>query len=524
MTGTERWQSLVSPETPRACAHAHSSEPGFPYVAQFLLGPRFVEHLAQWRRKRVAGRFSLTLHPSLACTQVADAGRELTLIGHILDPRRPEAGNAEILQALLSRFRTREDLVDATTGYGGRWLLIAARGQESFLFHDALGLRQVFYTDPASTGELWAVSQPGIAAEALALAPDEQALDYMDTETYRRTNEYRWPGTASTFTGLRHLPPNHRLDLATGASHRYWPSKPLDTFTLDAAVERLLALVPGLVRAATARFDVALSLTAGVDSRFVLAAARDLVDRLRFVTVRQGRLPDGHPDVEIPARLLARLGLPHDVISATSTMSPEFSLRFKRNVYRAHDHYGHDAEAILDYYGRTRAVLTGSGAEVGRRPFRTKLPHADRVRLTPETLAWLEYGSTHPFLVKHFAEWLDGARGQEHVKLLDLFEWEQDYGNWLAQTQLEFDVAWREIVTPYNCRAVLATLLGTPERYRGPDALLWREFIRRAWPELLAEPINPHKRTGRFGRTVADAKAIAHYWSFRRRCARPAEA
>lgn len=514
MTGTDQLHRLVSAELPRACAPA--PEPGFPYVCQFLLGPRFAEHLVHWQRVPIAGGFKLTLHPSLACTQMADAGRELTLIGNILDPHAPEAGNAEILRALHSRYRNRDDLVDATTDYGGRWLLFAADGRESFLFHDALGLRQVFYTDPARTGELWAMSQPGIAAEALALAPDEQALDYIDTETYRRTHEYRWPGTASTFAGLRHLPPNHWLDLATGASRRYWPSRPLDTFTLETAVERLLVLVPGLVRAAAARFDLALSLTAGVDSRLVLAAARDVIDRLRVVTVRQGRLPDGHPDVEIPARLLARLGLPHDVIRATSSMTPEFSLYFKHNVYRAHDHYGHDAEAILQRYGRTRAVLTGSGAEVGRRPFRTKLPHADHVRLTPATLAWLEYGSTHPFLVRHFEEWLADAGRQEHVKLLDLFEWEQDYGNWLAMTQLEFDVAWRDIVTPYNCRAVLATFLGTPERCRGPDALLWREFIGRAWPELLSEPINPHRRIGRLGRTLADLKAVANYWAFQR--------
>jgi hypothetical protein len=506
----------------RADAHA-GAQPLWPYVSQFALGPLHLEHLPQWQRVGAAG-LRLTLHPDLACTQVRDGTRELTLIGHMLDPHAPAAGNAELLRTLLAGYDSREALLAATAHLGGRWLLIATRDDDAFVFHDALGLRQAYYTDPARLGVLWVASQPGLLNDVLALEPDPQALDYLETDNFRRVDEYRWPGSASTFLGLRHLLPNHWLDLRTGEARRYWPAGPLPRLDPDSALARLGLLLSGQVQAAARRFDLALSLTAGFDSRVVLAAARPLAGRVRIVSVRQGRQPDRHPDVLVPARLLRRLDLPHDVVRAAPSMSPAFAFEFKRNVHWAHDHYGHDAEAILRRFGRRHAAITGSGAEVGRRPFRAKLPHADLVRLTPQALAWLEYHSQHPFLVGHFAEWLDGAGGQRHVKLLDLFEWEQDYGNWLAMVQLEFDVAWREIFTPYNCREVLATLLGVPERLRrARDALLWRRFIERAWPELLAEPFNPHNPgPGRLGQAWADAKAIRQYWGFeraRRRCA-----
>jgi hypothetical protein len=489
----------------------------WPYVNQFLLGPTFVERLPGWQRISVAGQSKLTAHPDLGCTQVADAGREITLIGHVLDPDAPDATNTDILRALLQQFTSRDSLIRATDRFGGRWLLIATSADESFLFHDAMGLRQAFYTDPAETGGLWVLSQAGIAGEVLSLAPDALAINYMDTQTFRRTSESRFPAAASTFKGLRHLLPNHWLDLRTGTSQRYWPSQPLQALSPEVAEDRLLALLSGQIRAAAARFDVALSLTAGIDSRLVLAAARAVAQRVSIVTLRQGKMPDNHADIEVPARLLKRLGLPHEVIHAPSTMTPEFSLQFKRNVYLAHDLYGHDAEAILRHFRRTKATITGSGAEVGRCPFRAKLPHADYVRFTPETLAWLEFGSTHPFLVHHFREWLADAGRQKHVKLLDLFEWEQDYGNWLAMTQLEFDIAWREIFTPYNCRELLATLLGVHERYRrAPDYVLFRRAISKAWPELLSEPVNPHARVGRLALRIADLKAIVKYWLFRR--------
>jgi hypothetical protein len=486
------------------------------YFNQFILGTAFAEQLLGWQQIAVAGGLKLTVHPDLASTQVTNGGRELTLIGHILDPLAPDATNADIVRVLLQHFTSRESLIAATDHCGGRWLLVAVNADESFLFHDALGLRQAFHTDPAETGALWVMSQAGLASEMVSLTPDEQALDYMDTQTFRRTSESRFPATASTFKGLKHLLPNHWLDLSTGRSHRYWPSAPLEVLTPEAAIDRLCTLLSGQIRAAAARFDLALSLTAGFDSRLVLATARKMADRLCIMTLRQGKMPDRFPDLEIPARLLKRLGLPHEVVRATSTMTAEFSLQYKRNVYLAHDHYGHDAEAILRHFGRTKVALTGSGAEVGRCAFRRKLPHADHVRFTPALLAWLEYGSTHPFLVGHFREWLADAGQQNYVKLLDLFEWEQDYGNWLAMTQLEFDIAWRDIFTPYNCRALLTTLLGVDERYRrAPDYLLFRRAIQKAWPALLSEPINPHATVGRLALRVADMKALVKYWQFR---------
>lgn len=485
------------------------------YINQFILGPTFAEQLAGWKQITVGKGLKLTAHPDLACIQAAGVDRQLTLIGHILDPLTPNATNEDIVRALLHRFISRDALVEATDRFGGRWLLIATSAEEQFLFHDALGLRQAFYTDPVVTSVVWVMSQAGIASEMLSLTPDDLALDYLDTQTFRRTFESRFPAAASTFKGLKHLLPNHWLDLSTGRSHRYWPSTPLKAQTPETAINRICALMSGQIRAAAARFDLALSLTAGFDSRLMLATAREVADRVCIMTLRQGRMPDRFPDIEIPARLLKQVGLPHEVIHASSTMTPEFSLQFKRNVYLAHDHYGHDAEAILGQFGRTKAVLVGSGAEVGRCAFRGKLPHADHVRFTPELLAWLEYGSTHPFLVEHFREWLADVSQQNHIKLLDLLEWEQDYGNWLAMTQLEFDIAWRDIFTPYNCRELLATLLGVEERYRkAPDYLLFQRAIQKAWPELLSEPINPHRTVGRLALRISDMKALVHYWRF----------
>lgn len=484
------------------------------YVGQFLLGPRRIEVSPGWRAIPVAAQLVLAAHPELPVFQVIgdDKQRRLTLVGEMFDPRSPNLGNEEILQSLLAQFVTRASLLNATTTLGGRWLLIGMNADESFLFHDALGLRQVFYTDPRSSKELWVMSQPGIASDVLGLQVDPEASAFIDSYAFRSRPEYRWPGSASPIRELKRLVPNHVLDLKLGIVERYWPTEPLERISFEDAVDKLSIALPDLVRAITRRHSAALALTAGIDSRLVLAAARGVLDKIAFVTVRQAKMSDDHPDIVVPNQLLVRSQLPHDVIRAPATMSADFSRYFKRNVFLAHDRYGLDAEAIRAYSGRSRVALTGSGAEVGRCPFRKEIPHPDRKQIDSFQLARLQRMGREPFAVKSFNAWLVDARERFNVGLLELFDWEQGHGSWLAMTQLEFDTAWRDIFTPYNSREVLTTLLRVDESHRkAPNYEIFRTLIRRLWPELLEVPINPVTRGARARELVRKITSLARF-------------
>lgn len=464
------------------------------FAGQFVLGPEFPKSLASWRRYTLADGLALATHPQLPVTRVAEGDRALTLIGFALDPDLPTADDVDILLYLLERYDSLEALIAATARLGGRWLLIAQAGAERHLFQDALGLRQVFYTDPRATSGTWAMSQPGLALELLKLTPEREALDFIDSFEFRCFTEYRWPAAASPFQELRRIQPNHVLDLQTGEARRFWPTSTLRRLPVGCAIEDVARLMTGLVRAAAHRYDLALAITAGIDSRLVLAVSREISDRISYVTIRQARMADDHPDVVVPARLLERLALPREVVRARASMSPAFSWSYKRSVFLAHDHYGADAEAILRRFGRRKVVMTGSGAEVARCSFRDRYALARWRRPSARDLARLQQMGEHPLALRHFAEWLGDARNHHGVPLLDLFEWEQGHGSWLASTQLEFDIAWRDIFTPYNCRAVLTALLGVEERYRkAPHYILFRRITETLWPDLLSEPINPRQ-------------------------------
>jgi hypothetical protein len=462
---------------------------------QFVLGSAYVEGLPGWRRAVVGGALKLTAHPGLRVTQRADAHASLTLLGFILDPLEPGAGDAAILERLLGEFRTFPDLLAAIARMGGRWVIIAMRDGQGWLFTDALGLRQVYHTKAMSPAGLWVASQPGMLAEVLNLPLDKEAQAFVESHYFRTDAEYRWPGRAGAYAGLAHLLPNHVLDLTSGEARRYWPDGPLVPLDREPAIERLAQRLPALVEAAAARFDLVLGLTAGWDSRLVLAASRALKERIGCITVRQREMPDDAVDLLTAARLSARLGLSHQVIKAPAATSAEFSYLSKRSVSFAHKHYESDAEAIYEFAHRGKVALTGSGAEVGRVSFRDQMPLARWRRPTSRDLARLQRMDGHPFAIRHFEEWLADVGDGHGISLLDLFEWEQGHGSWLAMTQLEFDSAWQDIFTPYNSREVLTTLLAVKENDRcKPRYRLFRELIERLWSEVLCEPINPVRR------------------------------
>lgn len=464
------------------------------HCAQFLLGPFFMQERLGWRQLSLSPTLKLTLCSELSLSCVKQANRSLTLIGSILDPDCPAASDADILSNLLSQFSTIDALMESTAKYGGRWAMVAIFGERAWIFHDALGLRQVFFSDKATTGAVWSMSQPDIAGEVLRFDPDPAALDFLDSYPVRSNKEYRWPAQATIYREVKHLLPNHCLDLNSGEARRYWPNKKIPSLGFDEAVDTLAFQLSGLVQAAAHRFDLALGLTAGLDSRMVLAACKPIKEKLSYVTVRQASMYEEHQDLVVPAKLLNNLGLPHQIIPAAASMSANFSRRFKQNTAFAHDLYGPDVEAILSCYQRSKVALTGSGAEVGRCSFRPQLPNIKERDIGAAELAMLQKMGRSAFALEHFDAWKQSVGDRNGIHLLDMFEWEQGHGNWLAMTLLEFDMAWRDIFTPFNCRNVLTTMLGVNETYRcEPNYLLFKQLVKKLWPETLAVPINPGK-------------------------------
>ena len=466
---------------------------------QFILGPTFAEGFGTWRHLRVGPSLCLTIHPDMPIYLAQGGDKSVALLGYILDPDEPKATDADIVRKLLFHLESREtpeDFVRLTYPFGGRWILIVDNGRVPWLFNDPCGYRQVCYTRRTSHG-LWCASQPGLLAEILGFAPNQEAMNFIRTFR-RRQPEYWWPVGSSPFSEVRHLLPNHHLDLKSGTDHRFWPVDDITPRPLEEVVTESARLLQRLIVSASHRFGLALSMTAGKDTRLLLAASRPLRDVLYCYTLQYWDLTPESPDIQVPSRLLPRLGLVHHVIHCPSSMDRGFAEVYRRNVTTAHDAYGPIVQALYHHFPQNKVSMKGCAAPITgvhyRRRLRRQRPEAaDGGEVDRLTLAQVAKMPEQDFALEAFDRWLSDVNetNVEGFDPLTLFLWEDREGNWQSMTQLEGDIS-REIFVPYDCRLLLANMLSVPEPYRTkPAYLLHEKMMLHLWPEVLSEPINP---------------------------------
>ena len=461
---------------------------GFPR-AQFVLAPG--KHAAPdgWNVRPLGGEWTLAVHPDLSATHCERGNRRLVMLGYALDPAHPERSDAEIVEAVLAAGGGLFGLTRSVLGLGGRWVMIWQAGDEIGIFADATGLRSVFWGLDFG-GRPWCASQPSLLPEPVRGVPDQEARDFL-----RRfaaiSPEYWWPTDRTQWIGARRLLPNHLLDLANGTVRRWWPSVPLHEPPVEEILATARRILEGTMQAAARRFRLALALSAGLDSRVVLAASHSIADQLQVYSGRRQSMSADHMDLGVPERLAAKLGLNHAVIAQPAVMSPAVTEALALNAPDVHALRAPGVQAELCAFGRELVGVTGNVSEVARVHYR-KRGEVDAELLDGAALAALMAMPPDEFAARAMDEWLADAGRPEGFDVLDLCYWENRCGSWLSGNCLEFDVAWRDVLMPFNNRQLLELMLAVPaDKRAGPTPELYYALIEAMWPEALSEPVNP---------------------------------
>jgi hypothetical protein len=470
---------------------------------QFLLAPQTAQPFLGWHSCKTR-RSYIHHHTDLPVTQCRKNEAVVTMIGYAIDPNDPLATDQRIVERLAESATELESVIGATAQMAGRWVLLVEHDDFDILLHDACGLRQVFYSDHTNRAAFCA-SQAATAAKVYDVSEDPEATEGFLKTRFALTNpEFWWPGDSTQFCGVRCLLPNHYLDLRTRQAHRYGLGKKVRRKSLSHAAKHGAELLASLIRGVAQRYPLALPITAGWDSRALLAACRHVGASPYCYTLRMGALSVTHQDVAIPARLLGSLQWDHHIMDCQPPAPSDFMTLYKGNADPAHD------EACSIAYGLSRAYpegfisLSGHCSEVARCYYRASLSTEP---ITPETLAKITQMDGTPFVLAQFRRWLEGAAPtakQSGISLLDLFYWEQRAGRWAANGQAQWDLV-HERFTAFNYRPLLLTLLSAHERHRRPAYPLYRRMIEGLAPEVLREPINPDAEPKVWKRSIPKA-------------------
>lgn len=456
---------------------------------QFLFTAKRCDELKNWDIENLETHYLYT-HPDCEVTKVRTVNFELILIGYILDPRKEESTNLDILNDV-SNASTIDDISKKLYSLVGRFVLLIKKDNTYTFFHDACGLKILFYTK--FNEELYVASQPLLLELVTDINKGEKYKEYYASKYIKENLEHWIPSGASLYDKVYQLVPNHYLDSVTYKQVRYWPNKQLGSESLENTVNELSVLLKKTMNAANKRFKLALTMTAGWDSRILLSSSKDFKEDIWSYTQKYRQLEDDSEDIRVPLSLSEKFGFEHTVMDGNISIDDDFLKIYESNTDIPHiNDWGKIAYGTYLHYPSERVAVKGNCSEVGRCNY-FKPSKKDKVTSSSDFLIFEQGWEDIDFIKQRIAQWheeLSKDNTSYGYNLYDLFFWEHRIGSWQAQGQLEWDMV-QETFTPFNNREILDIILRVDTKYRCPKSnIIFKKAIEKLWPETLVEPIN----------------------------------
>jgi hypothetical protein len=448
-----------------------------PFYGQFALVREPLDRLEDWSVATCRG-WTLAAHPALPAVELTtrDGSHVGWFVGFVVNPDGELVDAARVLP-----FETPADVtadaVDAFIyAHGGRFVCAVLSEKFSALYLDCAGnLAAVYSVDErivASTSSL------------LACFSREKARTWDLPPGFPGPNQF-YPGGLTADPGIRRVIPNHYLDLDRWRPVRHWLNAASERVEETGVAEQIDVIVENTrksVHAVTSRYHTYMGLSAGRDSRMILACSRAALDRMTFVTYTYNWL---NADMYMGRTLARRFGFDQRIVptkAPTAELREQYLLRtgWAGNSGKARDIYHANAR----YLDTSSAFFIGYGGEVGRAFF---WPHVDGPSL-PElgrVLSWMPLPDIDIFR-DALEQWLDELPPLDVHALVDQLYLEQRQGCW-AGPHMYGIASFALTLAPLCHRDTFDAMLRLPVAYRKKQRMA-DDVIRAAWPELGALP------------------------------------
>lgn len=451
---------------------------------QFILSREQIAELSGWQCIHIA-YYYLYAHPDLEVTIEKDNETTLLLLGYLFDPENHKLNNQDILHILTKSTNSFSQFVQALKPYPGRYALLYFHDSNLYLIQDALAVREVYYYQ--TINKVVCGSQPNIlvkfAQPAISITSDPDILDFMQNDLPYVRNGRLWVGDTTSYEGIKHLLPNHYLNINSLTVKRYWPNKKLEYIDFDEAVKLAAKYLKGVFNAITYRYSVMMAVTSGIDSRSLLAASKDVQNKIYYFINKHKHLSNESADIKIPRQIFQRIEVPFHIHEVDNNVDEDFREIFLSNTWMAKDLM---LPAIFNVYFKNhqnKLNLLGVG-ELGREYYEPPPKNFNGYYL-----AWCLKYKKSKYAVNQCEKWLQETLNiakQSNVDIMALFLWEVLLGNWGAVGNSESDIAIEEF-DPYDSHYIYEIMLSLKKEQGDFFMGLYREL----WPELMTFRVNP---------------------------------
>ena len=446
---------------------------------QFLLTQVREENFpATWSVKELRG-WMLVSHESTPIADVVDpsgqqigwiVGQAISSSGEFLPDvitLDPLVGDDDVLEGELYKL-------------SGRWVAILLTEEKSRVYLDAAG----------SLGVVYSLRQPVVASTpSLVDAKSHPYIkDLVDLLDLPRANRW-YPAGLTPREGLLRLLPNHMLDLSNREATRHYYCQPYQEVSAEqvhASIEEVVDRIKFVFDAIAKKGKVLLPITAGRDSRMLLACAKSIRDHIACFTFESGAKKKT-VDEKISVHIAKRFRLSHRLVPVTR--SDERVL--EEWGYLTGGCAGGDIAQIyssLQEFDANSTLTPGMMGEVGRAFYWQEEDNVAEKVMASDLLERAKLPD-HSMLVEAMQRWLDELSEFNRQQVLDLFYLEQRGGCWAAPQQYGSDRFVLHHIMPFVDRVTIDRMMSLPLAYKVSNRFA-DDVIKIAWPELLSVPFN----------------------------------
>ncbi len=446
---------------------------------QFIIGPEVFRVYDDWHCCRLDDDCWISYCPELRATWTKDAdGVSWVILGVAVETLESQS------EPLTEISRTKsEDIPKLYTSWAGRWVLIG-RGQ---VHMDASGLLGCFYGSTRD-GQPWVSSSPALLNDILLPKPDCRELYYQQGVSW-------FTPPLSRFGEISRLLPSQVIHLKDGSIHPRPLLPPINPeLDYEEALELLSqSMITALQRLYQQENKVWLGLSAGVDSRLVLAmASRGNVNIAPFTRIA-ARMSVA--DRILPATLADKLGYQHIFLKGRNSKANRKQLVIDHTA-------GHVSEGdALPFLQSVRDSLEGISVggwcfEVGKAMWRKRFPdNIDDIEICTQQIARTYGEPLNSSAIAGICTWLEWVKQtpQEHMDWRDRFYIEQRLAGWQSSKEQLYDLSNIQRIPIINAARTYALMLSIPENRR-LNAKYQLDLISRAAPQLAIYPCNPNNK------------------------------
>lgn len=464
-----------------------------------------------WQRT-TTGDVSFWLHPTLRMSTARRADTAVLIAGEVVDLDASTTDGTRIAEGIAAA-AARGGIPAAlrhVSDLGGRFACFVSTGGRFAAIPDCHGTQLIFWAQqPAGVA---VSSHSHLLAEAVGADVDERTVALLRTAKAMGTGGTLYqPARLTPFVGVSPVLPNCHLIVegpsAAPRHERFYPFPDTSLGDPADAYDTFRDLFRAHTRLLCDLGPVGISITAGVDSRTTLAAARPHLAPGSFTFTWHDfdkADPAEREDLDVGRAIAGHLGLPHTTVRLEPwEAGTAFATAFTR-TFRHLPQFPRAAQAVATQLPEGFHQLQSMCAEVGTGFYRKRTQQTVDAQRLAHLYSPRPFGQLPEVVAAHEELIAYADFRQERLDPLDyhdLFYWETRLGRWAVLRMQEADLSHRMLL-PFNHRRIIEALLSLPFEERQAKQPLHRFVAEHIGTELPADTGG-----GRDGRAAKGAAA-----------------